>query len=247
MRVLITRAQPQADATASRVETLGYRAVVAPLTEVVSLNSGVEQLRALPKDPECIMVATSGRAVQTLLDAGLKALLVETQWAVVGQSAADLLARSGARLFAEPVLDVRALIAVLPTGKAMTYVCAHDRNPLLENSVHFSSVVPVYRAKALGGFDARGAADLRANGLDAGLIYSPRGAKLLVEAFVEAGLSDLLPGSQWFCLSHDVSLAFSTRLQHSVNGPVPHLRVPDRPRQDALLSLMDQHLDAIGP
>lgn len=244
MRVLITRPQPQADATASLVGAKGYHPVIAPLSEIIGLETGIEQLRALPFNAQRILVATSGRAVQTLLDAGLQSLVSGARWAVVGQRAGDLLAGVGGQLIAEPAHDVSALIDALPTDQPLVYVCAQDRKPALEGSFGFSSVIPVYQARALGGFDESVSADLQSNGLDGGLIYSARGANLLVEAFQKAGLTDLLAGSRWFCLSRDVAQTFSECAQHSVNGPVPHLLVPDRPRQDALLKLMDQHLSA---
>lgn len=247
MRVLITRPQPQADATASLVGAKGYHPVVAPLSEIIGLESGIEQLQALPSNAQRILVATSGRAVQTLLDAGLQSLVSGARWAVVGQRAGDLLAGTDARLVVEPALDVNALIEALPANQPLVYVCAQDRKAVLEDRVEFSCVIPVYEARALGRFDDSASEDLRRKGLDGGLIYSARGANLLVDAFQEAGLADLLAGARWFCLSHDVCQTFAARAQHSINGQVPHLLVPNRPRQDALLTLMDQHLSALQP
>lgn len=241
MRVLVTRAQPQADATASLVKALGHQPIVAPLTQVIALESGVDQVRRLIADPAHVMVATSARAVQTLLDAGLLTFVIAARWVVVGQRAADLLENAGAQLVADPAGDVRGLIAVLPTDRPLTYLCARDRKPLLEDSVSFHAVIPVYAARALDGFGDLAAEDLRSNGFDCALIYSPRGAELLVDALKQAGLLDLLTNTRWFCLSDEVSQAFSARSQHSVNRVVPHLMVSNVPRQDALLELLDQH------
>lgn len=245
MRVLITRAQLQADATALLVESMGYQPVVAPLTQIIALESGLEQVRHLRAEPARLVVATSARAVQTLLEAGLLAFVMAERWAVVGQRAADLLSSVGATLAMEPVQDVRGLISVLPTDQPLTYLCAQDRKPALEDSIRFSAVIAVYEARAVGGFDKKTVLDLRTTGVDGALIYSPRGAELLVDAISKARLSPLLTNTLWFCLSPDVSQAFSASSQHSVNGPVPHLMVSRAPRQDALLDLLDQHLNAL--
>lgn len=241
MRVLITRAQPQADATALLVESMGYQPVVAPLTQVIALERGLEQVRQLPADATRVVVATSARAVQILLDAGLLAFVIAERWAVVGQRAADLLTSVGAKLAGEPAQDVRGLISALPADQSLIYLCAQDRKPVLEDSVRFVAVIPVYEARAVGGFDEKTVLDLRTNGVDGAMIFSPRGAELLVDALSKAGLSHLLTATQWFCLSADISQAFSASSQHSVNGPMPHLMVSRVPRQDALLNLLDQH------
>lgn len=236
-RVLITRAQPEADATAALVKELGYQPIVAPLTQTVTLEDGLDRVKQLGPEPGGVMVATSVRAVQALLDAQMRDFVAGQRWAVVGQRAGDLLTSVGAQLVIDPAPDVSGLIDTLPTDGPRTYLCAQDRKPDLETTVSFDAVVPVYAAQALDGFSRETKSDLHAHGVDCGLIYSVRGANLLFEALWYADLRYLLPITRWFCLSSDVSQAFRGRSQHSINCAVPKL-----PNQDALLDMLDQHL-----
>lgn len=232
-RVLITRAQPQADATSKLVKEMGYQPVIVPLTKTVALENGLERVKALQADRDRVLVATSVRAVQALLDAGLQAFVAAERWAVVGQRAADLLESLGADLVTTPAQHVGELIEALPGDVPLIYLGAEDRNVRLEDEVQFQAVIPVYAAQALDGFDREAAADLHANGVDYGLIYSTRGANLLFEALWYADLRYLLPITRWCCLSAEVSQAFRGRSQHSINCAVPKL-----PTQDALLAML---------
>lgn len=232
-RVLITRAQPEADTTAALVKALGYQPVVAPLTQIVALEDGLDRVRQLDTEPSRVMVATSVRAVQALLDAGMRDLVAAERWVVVGQRAADLLENVGAELVSDPAPHVRGLIETLPGDVPLSYLCAQDRKPELEETVRFRSIIPVYAALALDGFSDQTAADLHANGADFGLIYSARGANLLFDALWRADLRYLLPITRWFCLSSEVSQAFRGRSQHATNCAVPKL-----PNQEALLAML---------
>lgn len=236
-RVLITRAQPEADATAELVRAMGYQPIVSPLTQTVTLEDGLDGVRRLEPEPSSVMVATSARAVQALLDAQMRDFVAAQRWAVVGQRAGDLLASVGAQLIIDPAPDVGGLTDTLPTDVPLTYLCAQDRKPDLEEAISFGAVIPVYAAQALDGFSRETKSDLHAHGVDCGLIYSVRGANLLFEAIWYADLRYLLPITRWFCLSSEVSQAFRGRSQHSINCAVPKL-----PNQDALLDMLDQHL-----
>lgn len=239
-RVLITRAQPQADATAALVKARGFQPVVMPLTQTVMLQSGVDQVRRLGVERACVMVATSARAVQTLLEADMPAFVANHRWVVVGQRAANLLKSVGGQLIADPARDVAGLINTLQRDVPLIYLCAQDRRPDLEENISFGAVIPVYEAKALGGFDEKAVVDLHANALDCGLIYSARGANLIFDALKGADLMDLVPTTQWFCLSDEVSRAFCARSQHSINCRVPHVMVADMPNQKALLAVLGE-------
>lgn len=232
-RVLITRAQPEADTTAALVKALGYQPVVAPLTQTVALEDGLDCVKQLRAEPGHVMVATSARAIQVLLDAGMHDLVAAGQWAVVGHRAADLLDHIDAHQIADPAPDVRGLVDSLPDDVPLSYLCAQDRKPELEETVRFQSIIPVYAAQALEGFSDQTVSDLHANGADCGLIYSARGANLLFDALWRADLRYLLPITRWFCLSSEVSQAFRGRSQHSINCAVPKL-----PNQDALLAML---------
>lgn len=232
-RVLITRAQPEADVTASMVEELGFQPVVAPLTQTVTLEDGLERVRQLSPGPDSVMVATSVRAIQVLLDAGMDGFVTAQRWAVVGQRAADLLKTVGAQLISDPVYDVRSLIDVLPSDQSLTYLCAQERKPELEDAISFDAVIAVYAAQYLNGFSREIAADLHAHGVDFGLIYSARSADSLFEALWYADLRYLFPITRWYCLSSEVSQAFRGRSQHSINCAVPKV-----PTQEALLAML---------
>lgn len=235
MRVLITRAQPEAAATARIVQEMGFVPIVAPLTRIVALEDGLDAVRKLSAGDARVMVATSIRSIRVLLDAGFEDFVASQRWAVVGRRAADLLGQVGAELFIAPALHISDLITRLPSDVRLDYVCARDRKPDLELAQSFQSVTPVYAAQSLDGFDRKTVLDLQTNGLDCGLVYSARGARLLADAFLHAEMHPLLARAHWFCLSDDVSQALQARSINSLR-----CEVAQTPTQNALLAVMKE-------
>ncbi|MEO0383619.1 MAG: uroporphyrinogen-III synthase [Pseudomonadota bacterium] len=228
-RVLITRAQPQADATADLVIARGFDLLVFPLTQTEALSDGVRAVEALSQG---VMVATSSRAIDVLVAAGLGAWVGKQRWAVVGTRAADQLTKLRATLIMPPARDVARLIEGLKSlHTPLTYLSGVDRKHALEAAFPVMQVIPVYQAKALGGFSADAVRDLSAEPPDFALVYSSRGAHLLGQAIDHAGLQTDMKPTQWLCLSQDVAAGAPSQAA---------VRIADVPTQDALLQLLER-------
>jgi uroporphyrinogen-III synthase len=233
-RVLITRAEPEASATADLVAAIGHDPLVLPLTQTEVLPEGLEDVQDLGESRAGLFVLTSARAIQVLADAGLSAWAAKQRWAVVGERAATLLADLGADLIAPPAVNVAALIDLLSDrSEPMIYLAAFDRKPAPEARFARMQVIPVYRAKALGGFDPAAISSLRTTPPDDALVYSARGAALLTEAISKAGLSEPLRATRWLCLSPDVA----AHCPETVKG-TDRVEVAEQPTQTALLALL---------
>jgi uroporphyrinogen-III synthase len=231
-RVLITRAQPQADATAERVVALGFDPLVFPLTQTVALDDDVQALGALGGCVDGIIVATSARAVDVLTAAGLGVWAGKQRWAVVGNRAADQLMGLGATLVLPPAHDVAGLIDGLKgSHEPLTYVAGLDRKPTLEVAFPAMRAIPVYEARALGGFSAEARRQLSVEPPSFALVYSGRGAQLLSQAIEDAALQADMKHMRWLCLSEDVA---------GQAPPYATVHLADTPTQDALLRTLTQ-------
>ena len=177
-----------------------------------------------------LFIATSVRAIDVLDEAGFGPWMAGQHWAVVGERAAARLHALGASLVAEPASDVSSLIASLSDrSDPLTYLCAADRKETLEYHFPSMQVIPVYKAKALGGFSPDAIAVLKADPPTHALLYSARGARLLAEAVATADLERTLSRTCWLCLSEDVATC-------APNG-VP-IGVAHAPTQEALFALL---------
>jgi len=226
-RVLITRAQSQADATAALVKARGFDPLVFPLTQTEVLKDGV---RAVEAHARGVMVATSARAIEVLEGAGLGLWIGEQHWAVVGTRAAAHLTKLHAKLIMPPAHDVAGLIEGLKGQHTrLTYLAGADRKQALEAAFPAMQVIPVYQANALGGFSADAVQRLSAEPPAFVLVYSHRGAHLLRQAIDDAGLQTDMKQMQWLCLSQDVAAEAPSKAA---------VRIADVPTQDALLRLL---------
>ncbi|MBO6675819.1 MAG: uroporphyrinogen-III synthase [Rhizobiales bacterium] len=233
-RVLITRAEPEASATAALMASMGHDPVVLPLTQTEALQEGLSDIQGLSGSDADLFIVTSVRAIQVLAAAGLSAWAVKQRWAVVGERAASLLGDFGADLIAPPTANVAKLIDLLSDrGEPMIYLAAFDRKPVLEERFPRMRVIPIYRAKALGGFDPAAINILRTDPPSHALVYSARGAGLLAEAISKALLSEDLRAMRWLCLSPHVA----AHCPEAARG-ADRVKVADEPTQAALLSLL---------
>lgn len=229
-RVLITRSQPQADATAAAVANLGYAPYSMPLTQTEALSDGLDAVRALEMDPDSLVVATSARAIDVLQAAGLEPWIAKQRWAVVGERSGDRVRALGGDLSIPIAMDVAGLVDALDgLSEPRLYLAAADRKPSLEQRFPSMRVIPIYRAVALDGFSADQAAQLASEPPDFVLIFSARGAALLDQAIYQAALRDHLKAMVWLCVSQDVA------------DQVPkgwHVKVAAAPTHEAVLALL---------
>lgn len=243
VRVLVTRAQPQADATAARLAALGHAPLVAPLTRIDPLPEGLAVLeaRVARASPErTVLIATSVRAVHIIEAAGLFPRLAAFDWAVVGGRAADRLARLGARLALAPAGDVAQLVPALERwlrdrsgAPDLIYACAADRRPVLEGAFADMAAYAIYHAVALESFGCETVQAMQSDPPGFGLVYSVRSAQLLVRALHRAGMRELMACVRWLCLSREVADSLEAAAGQRLNVPCAA-----RPDEEALLALL---------
>jgi uroporphyrinogen-III synthase len=128
-RVLVTRPQPGADKTASRLSALGYDPIVMPLTETVSLP------HVLPKEVPELILATSPQAFRHL-SPSLADAFKEIPLRVTGKATATAARERGFLNVKETGGDAARLLASLGTtlqpGTCVLYLAGHVRRPELE-------------------------------------------------------------------------------------------------------------------
>ncbi|MFK8249953.1 uroporphyrinogen-III synthase [Ancylobacter terrae] len=207
MRILITRPRPDADATAARLERLGWPALVDPMLTIepiaearlddvrydaVALTS-VNGARELARRPELARLRTLplhavGHRTAAAAPAGFPRVTVAS-----GTGAAMAV----------------MMRAELPAGTRVVHVAGEDRAVDLGAALAGTGIevdlFVIYRAVASGELSPATIAALRAGTLDAALHYSPRTAATLVGAARAAGLLGALGRLRHLCFSANVA------------------------------------------
>lgn len=223
--IWITRARPGAEATARRVEALGFTALVDPLLEIRFLEPTVDLAGV------AALAFTSANGVEAF--ARLSAARDLPVFAV-GEATARAARSMG---FAEPVSadgDVEALAALIARTRTGPVLCvgasepAADLPALLESAGISARALAVYAAR-----DRPPAAETLARlaGLGAVLLHSPRAARGLAAVLERVPA----PALRVLCLSRAVAepLTVARRAGH-----VGSVAFASRPRESALLDLL---------
>ena len=231
-RVLVTRPEPGATATARRLAAAGHEPVVLPLSEIRALSPALPPAGAA----DCV-AATSANALRHLPPVP-PALLARPCYAVGARTAgaarlagfADVRAASG---------DGSALAAMMaaaePAGAKVLYLCGRVRHPEFERTLAAAGMsvrpVEVYDTCFVppGQVAAALAADRRP--ISAVLLHSPAAARAMAAILSADDDGSLLAGTAFYCLSPQVAAAL---------GTVGHGRtyVTMEPTEDALLALV---------
>lgn len=232
MRLLVTRPEPDAAATAARLRSMGHAVMVRPMLEV-AFNPPPGGLR--PGS----LVLTSRNGVRALLrwpDAA--------QWR--GLPAFAVGAETGALLGEAGFTDVRiaggdaealiALIGMHPPAALGTILhpAPRDRAADLDGRLAAKGYrverVEAYRAEAATQLDAALAEALRSGELDGALFFSARTAAAFVRLVTEAGLSDRVRPLALYALSE--------RTAGPLRGIAGSVHVAEKPDLDSLLALL---------
>lgn len=238
MRVLVTRPEPGAGATAARLTATGHEPLVAPVTRIRATGA------APPEGTFDALVVTSANAVPglaALSGAGGRPAFV------VGERTAGRVAAAG---FADVTWreDAAALAAeivrVLPPGAALLHVAGRERRPepaaTLAAAGFALALWEVYAAEAVERLPSAIAAALDAGRLDAALHYSQRSAAILCGLVRQAGRTDAFGRLAHLCISREVAheVASTSREVASISHEIVP-RVATSPDELALLALLD--------
>lgn len=202
-RVLVTRPQPRAGASAARLSSVGYEPLVLPLTRIEAL--------ATPQSiPEVMaVVATSANAVRHAAK-DLVAALSGTIAFAVGNETARAMREAGFANVTSAQGDAMSLATLVEretkAGAAIAYLCGRLRKPVFEDAMTASGrkpiVVETYDTIMVTPDRATVDKALGEGAVDAALVYSSEGAKALLGVL---GADRRLSRTVFLCLSEGIA------------------------------------------
>ena len=231
MRVLLTRAEEEARATAGRLRAMGHDPVVAPLGTVVTLPA-----RWPVPLPDAI-AATSGHAFAGLLP--LPEAADRLPVFAVGERTAEAARDAGFLDVTAGSGDAAALAGLvgsrLPAGSRLLYAAGCTRKPALEAALAGAGfairAVETYAIEPVGTLPEAVRTVLEDTEPACALHYSRATAERFAHLVRSAGLEDAFVAMRHLCLSADVAAPLLAAGALSVG-------VADAPRQAALLDLL---------
>ncbi|WP_157016583.1 uroporphyrinogen-III synthase [Mesorhizobium xinjiangense] len=230
MRVLVTRPEPGASATARRLAALGHAPLVMPLSETRPLAG-----QTPPETVPNAVAVTSANALRHA-DSRLLTSLLQTPCFAVGARTADLAGEAGFKNVLAAGGDSRSLAATigerLPAGAHIFYLCGRTRRcefeQLLAAAGYACTPLETYETRAL---TPDPAILKRAGAVDCALVYSPNGARALAGLAGSDEFAPCFEKTQFLCLSPAVADALG-RLG------TQRVRVAGRPDEEALFALL---------
>lgn len=232
MRLLVTRPEPDASATAERLRALGHHPIVAPLLTVtfippppdlqkpsaiiVTSGNGVRALSLWPDGAHWDGVPVYGLGSATGITVGGRPITV----AVTVGTGRDL---------------AEHIAGDIPVGRGqLLYIAGRDRAGELESllaAVRYDvRVVEAYRADPVQEFPRAAKVALSAGDIDGVLLYSRRSAETYLRLAEEAGISAALRRPAYYVISDRVA---------DLLGPsYPRVHVAGIPNEDNLLALI---------
>lgn len=228
MRILLTRAQEDAERTAKKLVALGHEVVIAPVLRIVPTGDPA------PAEPYDALIVTSAHAVEGLATYPDKAVPVFS----VGERTTDALQEAGFTAITTAQGDAvslsRLIRETIQPPRTLLHVTArhHKEEPATSLCAAGFTMLSweVYEAEALSALPEAALEALRTGKIEAVLHYSRRSADLFVRQAEKAGLRSAILGCLHLCLSEDVA------------SPLKALgaatRMAGRPHEDALLELV---------
>lgn len=245
MRILVTRAADQAEATAARLAAIGHESVVAPLSRVV-----FDREIALPLTGVGALIATSTNGIEALANRADLAALRQKPLFVVGartaRAARDLGFADVTSADGDRSDLVRLIVATrAPSEGRLLWIAGRDRTKIFATELGAKGfavdVVEVYRAEDMASFSPEVVAELRSGKIDAIAVYSPRSGALILQALAACGFSPASPGPA----IHAISEATARGFRAVWRGDVV---VAARPDEAALTETFERPRSApIGP
>ena len=232
MRVLVTRPQPDADSTASRLVAAGFHALVDSLLVVEPLGEA-----RLPAGPFDAVALTSVNGARLLAARPEFADLAHLPLFTVGHRTAAA-APVGMGVSHVAGGDGAALVALLrdrlPRGARVLHVAGEDRavelGPELAADGIEVGLFVIYRAVAAPALQPSTLAALRAGRIDAAFHFSPRTAATLVARASDAGVGPELGRIAHLCFSRNVAAPLA-----AAGWPT---RIADAPTEEGLFALL---------
>ncbi len=234
-RVLVTRPEPGASRTLKGLETLGFKPVVLPLTEIRALSDGLPQDFATGFDAVAVSSANALRhADRTLLSvlAGLPVF-------AVGARSAEAASAAGLETPTVGPGDAEGLAALmarrLDRGHRIAYLCGRVRKPGFEHALNAAGLetlpVETYDTVTVSYGDAELRALLDGPPFAAAMVYSSVAAMAFGALAGRAGIDPLIAQSTIICISSRVAAPLS-------GLATDRLRIAATPTEEAMLALL---------
>lgn len=237
MRVLVTRPQPAAAATARRLAEMGHTPVLAPLLVVEPTGA------TLPAGPFAAVTATSANAFLAFTGSGAPGDLAGLPLHAVGARTAEAAHAAGFRHVVAGGGDAAALARDLArhvtAGSRLLYLAGVPRKPDLEASLRAAALdvavaeVYVTRTASPAALAAVVTAGMEPTAV---LHYSRRSAEAFVAAARAGGHEAAMVGLPHLALSDDVAAPLRA-------AGATRVLVADRPDEPSLLA----RLAAVAP
>lgn len=227
-RVLVTRPEPGASATAARLDAMGFSPVVLPLTRIVATTPP-------PPGPCEAAIATSANALRHAPAAFLGPLLGLRLFSV-GEATAAAARQAGFRdiaVAAGTAVDLAALIGrEMPAGARLLHLAGRERTQGFEEDLAargFSvTVAETYRAEETA-FEAGFISGRLAGApLWGALAFSERGGALLCALAERPESRQAFERTRFFCISDKVAARLAAR----------DTLVAQAPTEEAVLALL---------
>lgn len=232
MRVLVTRPSEDLRRTAEQLAQRGHEAVVAPLFEI-EYRDGPEP--AL--DGVQAVLATSGNGVRGF---ARRTTQRDVPLFAVGAQTAAMAQKEGFHCVHSAEGDAAALVALLrdalrPEAGTLLHATGTNASPafsavLAEAGFELNTCV-LYDIVEVAELPTAAVEALRANTLDAVLIYSPRSARLFTDRVERAGLVSSCARLLACCISREAAAA-------AQGITFAELRIAAHPDQESLLALL---------
>jgi uroporphyrinogen-III synthase len=234
MRLLVTRPEPDASATADELRALGHEPVLQPLLEFRVLDFDVAPLRAAEA-----LIVTSGAGLRALKDRGLIDDLADKPLYCVGGETARKALAAG----------FKAVLAVEETGEELAgKIAASWRKDaaiahIMGEHMAFDIVgalaregfpiqsATVYSMEACAEFRPSVGAMIEAGEIDGVLLMSPRTAEIYVSLCHRYGRLRCAKTLSYFCLSANVAAKLASL-------EPDHVLISRKPNKQALLDLL---------
>jgi uroporphyrinogen-III synthase len=234
IRVLVLRAQADAERTAEKLVLRGFAPILSPVLEIAPTGA------RLPHERFDAAIVTSANAPT---HATPEALALGLPLYVVGARTARAAEALGwhVAIVAEDAAALATEICARHAGSRgnFLYLAGRDRRNTLEAALraagHCVETVEVYAARAATALTQEAARAIAMGDVDSVLHYSRRSAEIFLSLVEGAGLSQKIVGARHFALSEEVAIPLS-RL------PDGAPEIAQRPDEEHLLNLLSRRM-----
>ncbi|MBX3598723.1 MAG: uroporphyrinogen-III synthase [Rhizobiaceae bacterium] len=231
-RVLVTRPEPGASATCTRLHALGYDPVLLPLTRIFAL-----QCRRFDMDCDAVAV-TSVNALRCATEELLKQLSSSPCF-VVGARTAEAARKSGFANVVEAEGDVASLSRLIIDGGGVSriaYLTGRVRLPTFERNLGNAGIkvfpIDLYDTQGVELTEEHIRLLQSGRPIDAALIYSALAAQALKKLADRSELAETFSNTVHCCLSK--------RIAERLGGDCSLIvRIAERPDEDGMFQLLE--------